>query len=144
MNSKIVPITNEDKEVGHTKLDSIISSDGIYQEINGKFHRKLTTNSSVLEMSEKIKKESCCKRSWFDLWEIFSFILVKLVPCFRTLPFFVSCCKNSDRKHQHMHNLTMNSHTGTPVTYDDLANLMNTFLLMSALLLSFVAGSTTV
>jgi hypothetical protein len=141
--SYVVPATDE--EIGRKKSDSILSNDGNYhRKINGKLHRTLTTKSSVQDMKEKIEKERCCKRSSFDLWDIISFFLVKLVPCFRSCPCFTSCRQNSDGKHQHMHDLILNSHTGIPVTYDDFTNLMNTVLLMSALLLSFVAGSTTV
>ena len=130
--SYVVPATDE--EVGRKKSHSIISSDGnFHRKINGKLHRTLTTKSSLQDMKEQIKSESCCKRSWFDLWDIFSFIMVKLVPCFRSLPCFVSCRKDSNGKHQHMHDLIENSHTGIPVTYDDFTNLMNTFLLMKIL-----------
>ena len=113
--SYVVPATDE--EIGRKKSDSILSSDGkLHRKINGKLHRTLTTKSSVQDMTEKIEKEGCCKRSWFDLWDIICFMCVKLVPCFRSLPFFVSCRKNSDGNHQHMHTLIMNSHTGIPVT----------------------------
>ena len=145
MNSYVVSDTTEDEEVGRTKSGSIISGDGkLHRKINGKLHRTLTTKSSIQEMSEKIEKEGCCKRSFFDLWDIVCFIIVKLLPCFRSWPCFISCRKNGDGIHQHMNTVIENAHTGLPVSYEDFTNLMNTFLLMSALFLSFVAGSTTV
>jgi hypothetical protein len=146
MNSSyVVPATDE--EVGRTKVmvEQKLNSDGsMVKEINGKIHRTLTTKSSVQEMSEKIENEGCCKRSWFDLWDILCFFLVKIFPCFKSLPCFVSCRKNSDGEYQHMQTVIEGAHTGLPVSYDDFTNLMNTILLMSALFLSFVAGSVTV
>ena len=139
-------ISNESvKEKRSGSILSEKSLDGkLRVRIGGKMHRSLTKKSSVDKMATIKKKETCCRRSWFDLWDIISFICVKLIPCFRTLPIFVSCRKDTNGKHQHMNDIIDKAHVGLPVTYDEFTNLMNTFLLMSALFLSFVAGSTTV
>ena len=85
-------------------------------------------------------EEHCCERGVKDCWDVASYILVKLIPCFRTK----FCCFRSMRDGSWMYEHQAKSHSGLAVSYEDFTNLINTLLLMSALFLAFVAASATV
>jgi len=96
------------------------------------------TNSANDKTGEE-EEESRCKKGIFDFWDTVCYIIVKVGACAGRCPCLKSC-----RDGKHMREHVEAAHIGLPVTVDDFTNLINTLLLVSALFLSFVAGSATV
>ena len=121
-------------------------------ESGGTIQRRYSRKSSLEDMLKEksnsfdMFKEKghcnkrCCYNVIFDLWDTWCYMVVKLggqlsskIPCLR------SC-----RDGKHMSDRVEGAHVGLAVTVEDFTNLINTILLMSALFLSFVAGSATI
>jgi hypothetical protein len=124
----------DDAEKG-TELDlGLKSSKKTRQEIR----KSLTSHPSWIDNDSDVIKETCCRKFWFDMWDVCCYFLVKLCAG-RCIPCLKSC-----RTGVHMYERYQQAHTGLPVTYDDYSSLINTLLLVAALFLAFVSASTTV
>ena len=126
--------------------NDIIDDDANNQQssqLQRKIHTRIMPSHHSAAATHR-RAEYKCVRSIFDLWDVFSFFMVKIFPCMRPCPCYRSCRKNQHGQYPHMRSVIDRAHMNIPVTYDDILNLLNSFLLMSALFLSFVATSTTV
>ena len=114
--------------------------------------------SSNEDSEKKVEKTEQCKNLVITLYETIAYLVVKLIPCVgKRIPFLRRCKDENDPtsddsgnskftifcKGMHMHTAVKRANVGVPVTYEDFTNLMNTFLLISALFLSFVAATGT-
>ena len=123
---------------------TVVSVNSTQKDTKQRAEGQISTNSKFSCFGEYVKnkkdekeKTKCC----YNVFNAALYTLVKLLPFAGYLP-FVRPVKMS--RNISVRDLIISMHMGPPIGYEGATNLVNTILLLSALLFAFVAASSTV